>query len=284
MFIHFNMLTYVDRKRIKGYPDPSCFDPGVETIDTDAWADAALSAGMRYGVLTAKHSSGFCLWDSAYTTYSVMHPDCPYQKDLVGQFVRSFQSRGLKVGLYYGWNHPERKGGLHTLPLECHPDTHSWQEQIAFQKAQVAELIARYPEVFYIWNDALDDEVIPADELLTHVRSVRPDVLASSNWWSWAKKGTPYLDIAVKELRDFPASNQAAGETCWQLEDGFWFWEKGSRAGGAQEHLDRLATANGRNSNYLLNVGPDRNGTIIESSIETLAEIGALWKLKEDQV
>jgi alpha-L-fucosidase len=107
---------------------------------------------------------------------------------------------------------------------------------------------------------------------------VRPDILASSNWWSWAKKGTPYLDIAVKELRDFPESNQAAGETCWQLEDGLWFWEQGSRAGSAQEHLDRLATANSRHSNYLLNVGPDRNGRIVESSIQTLREIGKLWK------
>jgi len=284
MFVHFNMLTYVDRKRIRGYPNPSTFDPGVETVDMDAWADAALSAGMAYGVLTAKHSSGFCLWDSTYTTYSVMHPDCPYKQDLVGQFIRSFKSRGLKVGLYYGWRHPESKSSLNSVPPECHPASHSWKEQIEFQKAQVAELITRYPDVFYIWNDALDDEVIPAHELLTHIRSVRPDILASSNWWSWAKKGTPYLDIAVKELRDFPESNQAAGETCWQLEDGSWFWREGSRAGGAREHLDRIALANSRNSNYLLNVGPDREGRIIESSIKTLAEIGALWKPREGHV
>jgi hypothetical protein len=38
-----------------------------------------------------------------------------------------------------------------------------------------------------------------------------------------------------------------------------------------------LATANGRNSNYLLNVGPDRNGTILPSSVKTLAEIGKAW-------
>lgn len=277
-FIHFNMLTYIDRKQTQGYPDPSTFDPGVETIDTDAWADAALSAGMRYGVLTAKHSSGFCLWDSAYTAYSVTHPDCPYQQDLVGQFVRSFTSRGLKVGLYYGWHHPQDKGSLKVLPPECDPAAHSWPEQIDFQKAQVAELIERYPDVFYVWNDALDDEVLPAGELLAHVRSVRPGVLTSSNWWDWGKKGTPYLDIAVKELRDFPETNRAPGETCWQLEQGCWFWEPGSRAGEAREHVERLALANSRNSNYLLNVGPDRAGRIVESSLQALAEIGKLWK------
>jgi alpha-L-fucosidase len=35
--------------------------------------------------------------------------------------------------------------------------------------------------------------------------------------------------------------------------------------------------AHSRNSNFLLNVGPDRNGNIIKSSIKTLAEIGKLW-------
>ena len=99
MFIHYNMATYHGVQWVEGYPDPSTFDPGGR-IDTDAWAAAAKSAGMTYAVLTVKHVGGFCLWDSKYTTYDVMHPDCPYQQDLVAQFIRSFKSRGLKVGLY----------------------------------------------------------------------------------------------------------------------------------------------------------------------------------------
>jgi len=35
--------------------------------------------------------------------------------------------------------------------------------------------------------------------------------------------------------------------------------------------------ANSRNANFLMNVGPDRNGNIIESSINTLKEIGKEW-------
>ena len=105
MFIHYNMATYVSQEWVEGYPAPSEFNPGGK-VDTDAWADAAKAAGMKYAVLTTKHVSGFCLWDSKYTTYDIMHPDCPYQQDLVGQFVKSFTSRGLKVGLYYCWRNP----------------------------------------------------------------------------------------------------------------------------------------------------------------------------------
>ncbi len=118
---------------------------------------------------------------------------------------------------------------------------------------------------------------MPAEEILPVIRGARPNIIASSNWWSWGKKGTPFVDIAVKELRHFPETNKAPGETCWKLEQG-WFWNKGCRAGSAKGVMGNMAKAHARNSNFLLNVGPDRNGKIEESSIKTLAEIGKLLK------
>ena len=230
---------------------------------------------MKYAVLTAKHVAGFCLWDSKYTTYDVMHPDCPYKEDLVAQFIKSFKSRGLKVGLYYCWRHPGFKDEFKVLPPECDPATHSLKEQNEFQKAQIAELLTKYPEVFYIWNDSLDPKIMPAEEALAHIRSIRPDVIASANWWDWGKKGTSYADIAVKELRPFPETNTAPGETCWCLEQK-WFWHEGARPKTAKQVVDLITTANSRNSNFLLNVGPDRRGKFEESSVKVLAEIGKL--------
>jgi len=279
MFIHYNMATYKGVQWVEGYHSPADFDPGG-TIDTDAWADAAVSAGMKYGVLTAKHVAGFCLWDSKYTTYDVMHPDCPYKEDLVAQFIESFKSRALKAGLYYCWRHPgfdtgKNKGKFKVLPPECDPATHTLEQQIEFQKAQIAELVTKYPDVFYIWNDGLDPEIMAADEALAFFRGMRSGVLASANWWSWAKKGTPYVDIAVTETRHFPEGNKTPGETCWCLEEK-WFWNKGFHAKSAGQIGPQIIRANSRNANFLLNVGPDRNGKIIQSSIKTLAEIGQL--------
>lgn len=284
MFLHYNMATYQGVQWVEGYPDPSEFDPGVDVIDTDAWADAAVAAGMKYGVLTVKHVGGFCLWDSKYTSYDVMHPDCPYKKDLVAQFVKSFTDRGLKAGLYYCWRHPgfdvpnknRPAGPYKVLPPECDPATHTMDEQIEFQKAQIAELITNYPDVFYIWNDALDPEIMAAEEILAHIRGIRPDMLASANWWDWSKKGTPYADIAVTEMRHFPEDNGASGETCWCLEQS-WFWDKESSAKSAEEVLPLITKVNNRNANFLLNVGPDQQGNIIESSLQTLTEIGKLY-------
>jgi alpha-L-fucosidase len=216
-----------------------------------------------------------------------MHPKCPYKQDLVAQFIKSFKSRGLKVGLYYCWRHPgfdtgKNKDRFKVLPPECDPAKHTREEQNEFQKKQIAELIDKYPDVFYIWNDALDPGIMPAEEareFIKGIRRTRPNVIGSSNWWDWGKKGTPFLDIAVKEVRHFPEANAAPGETCWKLEQG-WFWiGEGARAKSAKGIMEQRATAHSRNSNFLLNVGPDRNGKIIESSLKTLEEIGKLWDL-----
>lgn len=279
MFIHYNMATYKDAEWVEGYHSPADFNPGVETIDTDAWADAAVSAGMKYGVLTVKHVSGFCLWDSKYTTYDVMHPDSPYKKDLVDQFIRSFKSRGLMAGIYYCWRHPGfgEPEKYKVLPPECDPLTHSMDEQIKFQKAQITELLEKYPDAFYFWNDALDSEIMAPGELIKHFDDINPSILVSANWWDWAKKGTPFADVTVIEDIEFPANNTFPGETCWQLEES-WFWKKGTDPKNASEIIQLIDNANNRNANFLLNVGPDMNGKIPDSSIEILKEIGKLRK------
>lgn len=281
LFIHFGLQTFNNGEKIAGYRNPAEFNPGGP-IDTDAWADAAKAAGMKYAVLTAKHNTGFCLWDSAYTTYDVMNPQCPYKQDLVAQFIKSFTSRGLKVGLYYNWRNPGFGDPNKTkdLPPECDPATHSFAEQIEFQKKQVTELLSKYPDVFYLWNDAFDSRVMPAEEMLQFIRSVRPNVIASSNWFSWGKKGTPYLDIAVTEKKDFPADNVAPGETCAHLQGG-WFWSEGSHPVGSTEGIvKRINLVNSRHANFLLNVAPDTKGNFPADCIKRLADVGKL--LSED--
>lgn len=272
MFIHFNMETFKGVQWVSGYPSPADFNPGGP-VDTDAWADAALAAGMKYAVLTAKHVGGFCLWDSKHTTYDIMNPDCPYKQDLVAQFIKSFKSRGLKVGLYYCWRNREFQSQYKVLPPECDPATHAFAEQVEFAKKQIAELVEKYPDAFCIWNDGLDAGIMPVADANAFYRGLGRDVLAIANWCDWAKKGTPFLDIAVKEMREFPAANSYPGETCWCLEGG-WFWQEGAKPKTAKQVVELLATANSRHSNFLLNVGPNKQGKFEAASVTVLAEIG----------
>ena len=281
MFIHFNMATYENVQWVSGYPSPAKFNPGVKKIDTDAWADAAVAAGMKYAVLTVKHVGGFCLWDSKYTTYDIKHPDCPYQKDLVAQFIKSFKKKGLKVGLYYCWRHPGFASKYKVLPPECDPATHSLEEQIEFQKKQIAELVEKYPDVFYIWNDALDPDLIAAEKIKPFFEKECNGILTSSNWWSWPKKGFPFMDVAITEVRHFKESHKMAlRETCWELEKS-WFWNGESAPKTAENIMEQMKRAHANKANFLLNVGPNTKGEFQESSVEVLKKIGELLKKGE---
>jgi alpha-L-fucosidase len=55
-----------------------------------------------------------------------------------------------------------------------------------------------------------------------------------------------------------------------------WFWKEGARPKTAKQVVDLITTVNGRNSNFLLNVSPDRRGKFGESSVKVLTEIGKL--------
>src|SRR4029078_7510039 len=99
MFIHFGILTYTGSWS-KPNLDIKLFNP--TRLDPGQWADAAVAAKMKYGVLTTRHHDGFALWPSSAGTFNVGH--IPWRNgkgDVVREYVDAFRSRGLLPGLYY---------------------------------------------------------------------------------------------------------------------------------------------------------------------------------------
>ena len=135
MFIHFNVATFNEREWATGCEDPATFAP--DKLDCNQWIDAAAAAGMKYAVLTVKHTGGWCLWDSKQTESHDMAAFVHYKNgkgDIVGKFVDACRKRGIRVGLYYclpgdfaGRRHlPEGEEDLHGLAPEArgrYPDS-----------------------------------------------------------------------------------------------------------------------------------------------------------------
>ena len=106
-------------------------------LDVAGWAKAMKRAGMRYAVLTTRHTSGFLLWDSDTTAFDVA--SSPKKTDVVGEFVRQCRKQGIAPGFYYClW------GGKDWMP---HPNAR------AIILAQLCELATRYGEIPYFWID-----------------------------------------------------------------------------------------------------------------------------------
>jgi alpha-L-fucosidase len=74
---------------------PTTFNP--HKFNPDDWATLAKLAGMRYVVFTAKHHSGFCMYETKTTDFSIMNT--PFGRDATKEILAAFRKQGIAVGL-----------------------------------------------------------------------------------------------------------------------------------------------------------------------------------------
>ena len=286
LFLHFNMATYINREWANGYEDPALFRP--DRLNCGQWAELARAAGMKYGVLTVKHTGGWCLWDSDHTTHDITQ-FIHYKNgkgDIVREYVNAFRARGLKVGFYYCFPGnfssskrdsaiPEGQPDLHGLPPEAAAD------YVGFIKKQLTELLTNYGPVDLLWIDQYNNAYTRArwQEIKAHVKSLQRRCLVIGNnahnledsdvyscEYPWNPKSLP------------PEGNTMPAEVCDKIS-GTWFWntaDRPERVRDAGEIVKMLKLCNERNANYLLNVPPDRDGLISGAHLERMKEVAAL--------
>lgn len=138
-FVHFSLNTYTDQSWGFGNEDINLFNP--EKLDCRQWARICKQAGMKGIIITAKHHSGFCLWPSKYTEYSVKNAPWKNGKgDIVREMANACKEFGLKLGIYVSpWD-------------RNHPD-YGKPEYITYFRNQLTELLTNYGPVFEVWFD-----------------------------------------------------------------------------------------------------------------------------------
>ena len=170
MFIHFGINTFNETEWSYGKLPVESYNPTA--LDVDQWIRVAKEAGFRHVVLTTKHVDGFCLWDSALTTYDVA--STPVKTDIVAEVAKACQKYGVKLGLYYSlWDarEPSQKNDM--------------PRYVDYMKGQITELLTQYGPVCEFWFDA--PWATPADsdwcypELRELIRRLQPDCAVTVN-------------------------------------------------------------------------------------------------------
>jgi hypothetical protein len=146
--------------------DPGLFAPA--RLDVAGWVATMKRAGMRYAVLTVRHTSGFLLWDSPTSGFDVAASPCG--TDVVADFVQECRRQGIAPGIYYClWGHEKS-----LLP-------HANARPVIL--AQLHELASRYGEIAVFWIDmqlwAPAD--LPAQDIYDLLRNLQPDTVVLFN-------------------------------------------------------------------------------------------------------
>jgi alpha-L-fucosidase len=278
MFVHFNMATFQNREWGDPLGATSVFDPAH--LDTDQWADAAVSAGMRYACITPKHHDGFCLWPTKTKSASVLQT--PKKIDVFKRFVESFRKKGLKVGFHFSI-------------LDLRQDIRRFDitpEKIQLIKDQLTELLSEYGEIDIVIFDGWDApwsrisyKEVPFQEIYGLVKKLQPNCLVSElNASQYPPAGLYYSDIKAFEQnagQHIPGDSSIPAQSCVTLTDG-WFWKQGDEnrplKSVKQVVEEWLKPQNEIHCNLILNAPPTTEGVLAPNVVARLAEIGQAWK------
>ena len=253
------------------------FDP--VNFDADAIAQLAKAGGMRSIVFTSKHHDGFCMFDTKTTKYSSVYM-MPSHRDFVREISEACKRHGLKFGLYYSlidWNYP------HAYPISSHNADFVTPEHHEFSKAQVRELLTSYGEVSELWFDMGSLEPCQSKELYDLVKELQPGCMVSG------RLGNDAYDFAVMPDNKLPESAlHAPWQTAASMFNETWGYRSWQERGRVEdkyaEKLRSLIEIVAHGGNYLLNIGPASDGSVVPFEYEVVRLIGRWLEQNGDAI
>lgn len=269
MFIHWSvdsqLGSVISHSMVganKGYLDrfihelPRTFNP--RKFNPTDWAVLAKLAGMKYVVFTAKHHSGFCMYDTRTTPFQIM--STPFKRDITREVMDAFRAQGLAAGLYFSpddflWLH-EHGIPLQRNVLQAQPSANPGL--LDYDTRQVQELMTRYGPIDVIFFDG------EADALREVAWKAQPNVVVTRGAINTPEQYIPGVPM------DEPWEACMTMGTQWQYKPTNDVYKSGGQV------ISMLIETRAKGGNLLLNVGPKPDGELPIEQEERLREV-ALW-------
>lgn len=259
-----------------------------EKLDTDQWCEVAQSWGAREILFVAKHTGGFCWWQTETTDYGIKNTAYKDGKgDVLGELSVSCEKYGLNLGIYVypgddTWGAGIGSGG----------QTKDSTKQEAYNKVfrqQLTETLANYGEVIEVWFDG-SCKIDVSDILEQYAKNsvVFQGPHATLRWpgtesgklfypvWNSIKKEDMLTGVSTQIHGDPNGDIWAPLETNTTLYDHHWFWspEKMKKQKSLDLLMECYYKSVGYGSVFLLNSTPDTTGLIPENDVKLYKEFG----------
>jgi alpha-L-fucosidase len=282
MFIHFGLYSMLGgiwkSKRYSGnYSEQIQSDARIpeteyaalaktfrpEQWDPDAIVRLARDAGMQFIVLTAKHHDGFNLFRTQQTDFNIVD-GTPYGRDIVKSLAEACARQHMPFGVYYStidWHYGDTP--------EPRNDNRISEAHEEFNARQLKELMTHYGPLTEIWFDMGHPTKLQSEHFANVVHQYQPNCLVSGRVWN--SQGD-FLEMGDDEIPDYildepwesPASifKETWGYRSWQ--------ERTDLEQKQKEHILRLVKVVSHGGNYILNIGPRGDGSVVRYEADVL--------------
>ncbi|HZQ56369.1 MAG TPA: alpha-L-fucosidase [Bryobacteraceae bacterium] len=235
---------------------PKTFNP--RKFDPQDWAALARLAGIRYVVFTAKHHSGFCMFQTSSTKFGIMAT--PFHRDIVSDVLNAFRAEGIAPGLYFS---PDDFYWLdhHGIPLQRNVPQVSPEHVpglLAYDQEQVRELLTHYGPISVMFFDG------PAGGLRELAWKLQPEIVVTRGALQTPEQYVPGTPI------EGPWEANLTMGTAWQYKPTNETYKSGKQL------IMTLVETRAKGGNLLLNIGPKPDGELAIEQESRLREI-ALW-------
>ncbi len=248
-------------------------------FNADSIVSLAKQAGMRSIVFTTKHHDGFCMFNTATTDYN-SYSATPCKRDFIKEMSEACKRGNINFGLYFSiidWNYP------HAYPISSHNCDFITPQHHELSKKQVTELLTKYGPISELWFDMGSNTPEQSKELYNLVHQLQPDCMVSG------RVGNDYYDFSVMADNAYPETAlQCPWQSAASMFNETWSyrsWQKrGSAHVKAMEKLRSLINVVAHGGNFLLNIGPKGDGSVVPFESEVLKEIGNWLKTNGEAI
>ncbi|WP_091166880.1 alpha-L-fucosidase [Mucilaginibacter sp. P25] len=277
-------IPYDSYKRLADFFNPQAFN-------AHDWVMFAKKAGMKYITVTSRHHDGFSMFGTKASPYNIVDAT-PYHKDPLMELAQECVKEGIELHFYYSLLDWGRKDYAYGSPIvDGKPANGDWDSYISFMKAQLTELITKYPGVKGIWFDGHWERDVNwhYDEIYGLIHKLNPAILVGNNHHLEPKEGEDFQmfekDLPGANTTGFSGKSKIGAlplETCETINNSWGFNITDRSFKSSKRIIHYLVNAAGLNANFLLNIGPMPNGKIQPEFTDTLAVVGA-WVQKNGE-
>ena len=280
----------------------------AENFNADQWLKVVKDAGAKYIVPVAEHHDGFSMYDNSYSRWDAV--EMGPKRDIIGELKVASQ----KADIYFGLSSHRAENwwffdGGREVPSDVQDEAYRdlYGPAVSRKTSEAGETPPS--------QKFMDDWLLRTVEI---VDKYQPDLI----WFDWWMASKPFHDHVkhftsyyynqgknwdrmpalnykdLEDFRSFPPGSAVLDIERGQMSDIYeHFWQTDTSVSktswgyvtnhsyrDANSLVDDLIDIVSKNGSMLLNIGPKPDGTIPQSEIDLLAEIGSWLKLNGEAI